>query len=76
MNGKDAMNWAKQALASAAAPQPVKVIEAHWVPERKEWEVEARGVTDDGRETGSWSTFTGDQLADLLSLARDVATGG
>lgn len=56
---------------------PVKVLEVHWVPERREWEVQSRPVTDAG-EPGAWATYMGaeGELAQLLGIAHDTVTGG
>jgi hypothetical protein len=63
---------------SGGTHHPVKVIEVHWVPERSEWEMQARGVTDDGTETGHWVSHNAPEagLAALLHLAHDIVTGG
>lgn len=49
------------------------LIVASWDEENREWEVSARPSG-----TGEWSVFEGaeDELDTLMSLARDVATGG
>lgn len=77
MNGRDAMAWAQEAIRNAAPHQPVEALRVHWVPERAEFEVEARPVAADGTP-GTWTTHQGDRddLADLLDRARSIVTGG
>jgi hypothetical protein len=56
----------------------VKVCEVFWIPERGEWAVSARGCTDEG-EPGAWGgvdSVPEGGLADALSIAHDIITGG
>jgi hypothetical protein len=52
----------------------VDLLVVSWDPDNREWQVSARADGDD--ET--WSVFEGaeDELDTLMSLARDVVTGG
>jgi hypothetical protein len=65
------------ALGGGPAHHPVKVLEVHWVPERREWEVQVRAVSDDG-EPDAWASYDGaeSELDQLLGIARDTITGG
>jgi hypothetical protein len=68
----------KRGKTSSAPHHPVRVLEVHWVPERHEFELQARPVTVDGEDTGPWVTHEAGEtgLAQLLSLGHDIVTGG